>query len=280
MTKGFIYRQLAVRPYIYTTCGLLASVWGFGFLWLVIWFTAEGMANQSGPWTSSFSLSALLGTLICGAVPALIGVALIAVAVAERRSLPGRHPAVLALARYGDPLTIVAAVDAEMAQPTRVVQIGQRGPSLRLSSRGADSYSVVVYVTPDWLVCVRPKERDFLGSEGEDLIIFRLDDLVFASRVPPPSRPLASYLARPVFQRQVWVALIDRHGAGVDLSFPEADAMRLLAEILGRVPWAVSRFGPAPQAVSAADVGYFIAEAGRRREAIRLNDQTPPTSPS
>jgi hypothetical protein len=138
----------------------------------------------------------------------------------------------------------------------------------------------VAYVTPDWLVCLRPKERDFLGSEGEDLIIFRLDDLVFASRVPPPSRSLSSYLARPVFQRQVWVALIDRHGAGVDLSFPEADAMRLLAEILGRVPWAVSRFGPTPQPVSAADVGYFIAESARRREAIRLSDQTPPTSPS
>jgi hypothetical protein len=160
-----------------------------------------------------------------------------------------RHPAVVALGRYGEPCRVADAVDAEMADPARVVKIGHRLHSFRFALGGGTTRSAEAYLTPTWLVCLT-------GSDLERLTVFRLEDIVLAARAPVRSNLL---------DRHDGVRVIDRHGVYLDLPFREADAVRFLAEVLARVPWAVNRFAaPLPPKCK----GEFTAEGAEGAEEI------------
>jgi hypothetical protein len=264
---GFVHRHLIRRPVRYFVAGLAVAVLGF----VVGIAELRHVLRLAGGWPQPVQeefLEALFALFVC--VLGTGGIGLAAYSLWSALTLFARHPDVTYLGRYGPPRQVAAAVDAEMADTKNVLQIGYRMRSFRLnaSGRGSD-YSAEAYLTPNWIVCIS-------NAEADRLTIFRTEDLVVASRIPAPP---TSLLFRPL-NPHVWVALIDRYGVRVHLPFPEADATRLLAEILGRVPWAVSRFGATAPPVQDVDVGRIVAEATRRREQIRLSDQTPPTSPS
>jgi hypothetical protein len=181
-----------------------------------------------------------------------------------------RQPDGTALKRYGEPQQVIDAVNAEMAGAPRMIRIGERHRSFRMPSTAeASPYSDEVYLTPSWIV-------SFSGVAGDRLTIFRLADIVLASRVRTPWTRL---LSTPYFSHS-WVTLIDRHAVRLNLLLPNASAARLLAEVLTRVPWALGRFNLAARHTSDAAYGHFVAEANRRREEFRLTGRTPPTSPS
>ncbi len=271
--RGFVYRLLARWPVRYLGCGVSLSALGLFLGLLAVLDLVKAVRGQT------LSEGDLIFALVLS-LPGLAGLVLIVLALRELTRSPDRHPAVLALGRYGDPRQIVAAVDAEMVYPPEVVRIGHRPRSFAYAPTGeGDTYTAEAYLTRSWLVCLTGSERDeqtLFRSDGDRLTIFRLEDIVLASRVSTPSTPV---LFAPV-RRYDWVAVIDRHGVRLDMPFREADAVRLLAEVVARVPWALSRFDPESPAARQADLGHFVAEAERRREEFRLTGRTPPTSPS
>jgi hypothetical protein len=271
--RGFVYRLLVRWPVRYLGCGVVFAALGLFLGLLVVLDLVKSVRGQT------LSEGDLIFALILS-LPGLAGLALVVLTLRELVRPPDRHPAVLALARYGDPRQVVAAVDAEMARPWDVVRIGHRLRSFAYApTGGGDTYTAEAYLTRSWLVCLTGGERDgrtLFRSDGDRLTIFRLNDIVLASRVPAPPTPV---LFAPV-RRYDWVAVIDRHGVRLDMPFREPDAVRLLAEVLGRVPWVVNRFDPDSPHAPGADPGHFVAEADRRREEFRLTGRTPPTSPS
>jgi hypothetical protein len=167
----------------------------------------------------------------------------------------------IALGRYGEPREILACVDAELGDGRRVFRIG---PWFRPFSQ----WRPEVYVTTSWLVSL-------LAPGGDRLTIFRLADVVFAYRVR--AGVMSSLLA--FCRGEVQVAVIDRHGVRVVLPVPHAEAPRLLAEILARVPWAAGGFDPAASPDAQAGLDRITAEADRRREEYRVTGPSPPAPP-
>jgi hypothetical protein len=263
---GFVYRHLSGRPSRYFVLGIVLAAVGIGGGVMKV----RDVVRAAGRWPNAGDeyFPVFVGFIVCGLGAG--GLVLMAHAIRDAITLLDRHPDVTALRRYGPPRQIVGAVDAEMADWRNVTQIRPHLRSFRLQANSPGiSYYSEVYLTPTWVVCILNAARDRLG-------IFRLEDIVLASRVAAPQTFL---LFRPIIPR-TWVTLIDRYGISIKLPFLEEDAGRLLAEVLARVPWAVNRFEPAAHHDTDADYGHFVAEADRRREEIRLTDRTPPTSPS
>jgi hypothetical protein len=258
---GFVYRRLVQRPLRYFALGVVLAVlglWGGTFEVRILLRAMGGQPTSAGDY---LVLAASFG--VCGL--GVGGLALMAYAVRGAVTLLDRHPDVTDLARYGPPRQVVAAVDAEMADKKGVVAIRPVVRSFQLNSE----YWTQAYLTPRWLIFERNKE-------GDELSIFRLEDVVVASRTDAPK---VNVLARPLFP-PAWVVLVDRHGFSVRLPFQNECAVRLLAEVLSRVPWVFAHFEPKVSADAGADLGRIVAEADRRRAETRVTEQRPPTSPS
>lgn len=220
-----------------------------------------------------FSRSPRTDQVVSFALPFLPGALAIGVVVRKlvEMFVPlWRQPAGVALWRHGEPQQVLADVNAEMGATTGVIWIGGRSMSNGFSPDYPYSpYSAEVYLTPSWLVC-------FVGIRVDRLAVFRLADVVSVARIRPPWKHLLTY----PFDRHTWVTVLDRHGVRLNMLLVTASATRLLAEVLARVPWAVSHFGAATPHDADADLSRFIAEVDRRREELRVTGQTPPTSPS
>jgi hypothetical protein len=273
MEPGFVQEHLLEwqrrRVYIgilLASAGLLFGILPGATIWVRLY--RDGVLWGVLPVTFHDVILVVLLSMVSGA--GLYGAVLVICASAEMGTWPDRNPDIVALSRLGNIRKVVAAINAEMANSKQVVRVGHRYRTFQISwsSEGANSYTSEAYLTPNWLVCLT-------GYEGHRFTIFRLRDIVLVVRVPPPISVLFAPLSR-----HVWVALVDRHGVRLELPFREADATRLLAEVLARVPWAINRFVPAREHASAAGLDNFITEADQRREQQRFNVQTPPISPS
>jgi len=155
-----------------------------------------------------------------------------------------RHPDIKALARYGPPLEIVAAVDAELAARKEVTRIGSGLRSFHMRIENELGFNEV-YVTPSWLV-------HFAGPELSHLQVFHLDSLILAGR-----------------RDEQHVVLVDRHGVENEILGTEAGLTRLLAEILARVPWALNRFDEKTERSWHDDRNQIIAAVDRKRQGIQ-----------
>src|SRR5205823_2750052 len=143
-----------------------------------------------------------------------------------------RHPDVRALARYGDPLAVAAAVEAEMADPGQVFHFADLEGSL-VFRRGLPRWlnAGEIYLSPSWLVHAP-------AHTCRRADVLRLHDVVWVSRTllfpgketAHPTRP------GPV------ILVIDRHDARAVIPGGDAALSALMAELLARVPWALDRF--------------------------------------
>ena len=155
-----------------------------------------------------------------------------------------RHPAVLALARYGPPEEVVAAIDRELARSEPVVRFG-----------GAVLTPGRLYLTASWLV--------YLPRDGDWFNCLRLSSIVRAFSAPSALRtPLVrgQSPAQAVFE--------DCNGNGFAVPETEAGVARLLAEVIARVPWALSHFDEDAGA-STSQAHEEIVAADPRGEQIR-----------
>jgi hypothetical protein len=212
--------------------GLEAVLLGGSLLAALGMVSADKGAKEAPPILASVVfLSAALATL---------GVIVGWKAVREVRSWR-RHPDVLALARYGPPEEVVAAVDAELAVGRQVRRLGD------------------AYLTASWLVHL-PRDGAWFGC-------LRLDSIVRACggsgwrSIAPGVRVGAP--AKVVFE--------DRHGSKLSVFDEEACVIRLLAEVLARVPGVLARFGEEP----GPEGSEHVLAAGRREEGVRPGQGSP-----
>jgi hypothetical protein len=247
MKAGFIRRHLRRRPRSLLLWGLLLVLLiGTSIAVMLAGLALRGDRADAG----FFYVLGLFAALLA------VGVALIGWSVRLWRRLD-RHPSVLALARYGPPGEVVTAIDAELAGPKQVLRIGRRLRSFRLDLGGARDLYGEVLLTPSWLVC--------LGDEGQDLVgVQQLESVVWAYRAADPSPAALLSLGRCEA-----AVIVDRHGVGLRIPGTEAGVTRLLAEILTRVPWALSRFDEETQRAWNDDRERIIADVDRRRDQIR-----------
>jgi hypothetical protein len=162
-----------------------------------------------------------------------------------------RHPDFQALARYGPPREVIAAIDAELAEPGQVRRLGKGAGSLQWGAN-ADLVFNEVYLTRSWLISLA-------GTDWTRLKVFRLDSLVVACR------------------REGHAVLVDRHGVRARVPGTDAGLTRLLAEILVRVPWALNRFDEEAERAWQDNRDQVIAAVDRKRQEIRKS--SPPPSP-
>jgi hypothetical protein len=203
-------------------------------------------------------------------LPGALGLWMVGRSLEEMLTPLARRPDGIALRRYGEPQQVLDDVNAELAASTDTTRTGGRVPTFQiLESDQGSSYSSKVWLTRSWIVCIA-------GRRTDRLAIFRLVDVVLAAKCQSPSEQLPHI---NLFDH-TWVTLFDRHGVRLNMALPYADATRLLAEVLARVPWAVNHFDPAAPGGSDADLSRFIAEADRYREELRVTGQKSPDSSS
>jgi hypothetical protein len=249
MKAGFLRRQLGRRPRKLIIAGAIFAVLFSPSLYLLFLVLTRG--NTGRP--------PLQMVLVFCAVEAL-SLAFIVWGVVALRRL-ARHPDLLALGRYGPPAEVAAAIDAELADPQQVVRIGRvlRSFSVVVAPEKGEVAGELLF-TPSWLVCVT-------GEDGSRLHALRLADLVWVYR--RPSAPLQVALGwEPTGQ----VVLCDRHGFELTVPGTEQGLARVMAEVIARVPWALTRFDEQTEKSWRDQREQVIAEADRRRQETPATD--------
>jgi hypothetical protein len=189
-----------------------------------------------------------------------LGIVLATTGVVELVRL-GRHEDMQALARYGPPDEVDAAIDAELASPGPLARIGRASTLLGARPRHGVLRGEEVLLTPSWLIHLHWDRR-------ERVDVLRLDSLVLASRC----NPLGLFSVGVAVGKDAppaWAVLADRQGVKLMVGGTEEGVTRLLAEVLARVPWVLDRFDEPTQRAWEQDRTAVVAEADRRREQLR-----------
>jgi hypothetical protein len=136
---------------------------------------------------------------------------------------------------------MVDQIDKEM-RGSHVVSIGSPIKSFRLLSSSDELGKDQVLLTPSWLI--------HLIQLGTDFQFMRLDSVVMA------------------FRTGSVVTLIDRYDVRLEIRGTLDGLTRLLAEILARVPWALSHFDADTERHWTENRQEIIAKMDRRRQQI------------
>jgi hypothetical protein len=144
------------------------------------------------------------------------------------------HPDWRALARYGQPAEVAAVIDAEIEDGEQVAAVGRPVQALRLTTwRTVELNGCQALVTPSWLVYL-------WGPEDDRVTVMRLEDLVVVHRAE--ANVVSPYLGAPVGGSRA--IFIDRHKFRLEVAGTVDGVGRLVAHVLTRVPWALTRFDP------------------------------------
>ena len=160
---------------------------------------------------------------------------------------PEHHPDLKALARYGNVKVLLPQIEDELADVSQAVCIGAMPRSLWLT-RG-ELGEAAIWITSSWLVR--------MANSATQMQFFRLDSLIFA--YPEGNK----------------VILADCYGVRLEVTGTESGRARLLAEILTRVPWALSRFDPVLEKTWKEKRQEIIAEVDQRRLAFQQDKPMP-----
>jgi hypothetical protein len=146
-----------------------------------------------------------------------------------------RHPDVLALARYGQPEEVIAAIDRELSAAD-TVRIGD------------------TYVTASWLV-ILPQGMNWIRC-------LRLDSIVQADLEPrgPALHEMGAELV---------AEFVDRDGVKVRRPGTKKAVRRVFIEVLARTPWALGRFEEQTEMNWGEEREQVLREVDARREQIR-----------
>jgi hypothetical protein len=175
-----------------------------------------------------------------------------------------RNRDVRQLTRFGDPLTVLAGIDAELSDLRHLFAIGypQKIFSLRLGMPELHGPAALL-LTRSWLVYT-------WGSWGHRFSCLQLADLVVVYRAE------ATILNAPVAS----AIFIDRDNVKIEVPGGVAPITRLLAEVLLRVPWALNRFDPATERTWQENREQIIAEADVRRQKMEEGSGSQPGPPT
>ncbi len=249
MKSGFIKRQLGRRPRKLIIAGAIFAVLFSPSLYLLFRLLTAG--NTGRP-----PLQMVL--VFLGVELFSLGLVVFGVVLLRRRD---RHPDILALGRYGPPAEVVAAIDAELADPAQVVRIGKvlKSFSVVVAPEKGEVAGELLF-TPSWLVCLT-------GEEGSRLHALRLADIVWVYRRESP--PLAAAIGLEPPGR---VVLCDRHGYELTVPGVGQALARVMAEVISRVPWALTRFDEQTEKTWHDQREQVIAESDRRRQDTSVTD--------
>ena len=164
-----------------------------------------------------------------------------------------RHPDLVDLSRYGPLSELVPAIEAELADPAKVKRFGVRLDLLGRLWPRLGFYEELgpyeVFLSPSWLI--------FVWREGDRMSFFHLPSLVVAA------------LAKKR------VVLIDDRNHWLKIPGTEGGRMRLLAEILERVPWALNHFDPETEKAWADNRVQVVSHVRQRRDQMLDRDDPP-----
>jgi hypothetical protein len=251
MRANFLRWRLARQPLWLMLAGVGMSLSFAAGLALFLWDAQRGTVK----------LNTLLSLLILSATGSALGMMLTGWAAARlARALDYRHRDLRALGRYGPPSEVVAAIDAEVLAGRRLVRLGTLPKLLSPVPAPGELRGHQVILTESWLL-------DFWRGEGDRFNAMRLADIVWASREHSLD--------------EAKLALLDRHDVPLKIIGTPAAVGRLLAEVLGRVPWVLERFDPEAERAWGQDRTGILADVDRRREQFRRGDQSgTPTTPA
>lgn len=152
-----------------------------------------------------------------------------------------RHPDLRALARYGSLPDLLADLNRELNDNTKLTIVPCPIHFLDLPSmkRTADAE---VWLTPSWLVWVTTAQTR--------IEFMRLDSIVAVCR------------------DRLAVVLVDHFNVHLRVPGKEEEVSRLLAEVLVRVPWALDHFDEKTEQTLKANPTQTIAEVDMRRRQI------------
>lgn len=152
------------------------------------------------------------------------------------------HPDIQRLWRYGPPEAALRELTAEVDAGVGVTYLGDPARIRAVLSDGPPSD--VILITPSWLVY-------FPGSDLNRVDCMRLDSLVWVYR--DQGRPAGN------------VVLHDRYGVRLEIPGEGDDLSRLIAEVVARVPWALTHFDEELGRRWRDEREQIVAEADRRR---------------
>jgi hypothetical protein len=203
------------------------------------------------------------GLLMLGLCCALFITGFCLVVWAVRHWRLDAHPDVIALGRFGPPLEVLDAIDAELADKSRVVRLGSARRSFQLDlGAGLRPLEGEVLLTPAWFVYLPDEDKFQLG-------ILRLDRLVWVYRAEAHLLILL-YGALPAASLPAAAAvLVDRDGLTVQVPGTEEGVTRLLAEVWHRVPWALQQYDEQTERTWANNREQIVAAVDQRREQIQ-----------
>lgn len=250
MKRSFLTRQLGRRPRRLLIVGVIFT----------LVFSAAAALVVIGHFRGRWHIADMprVAQLLLFSALGMTGVGLVVWSVRSLRRLPW-HPDVLALRRYGRPEMLIPEIDAELADPAKVVRIGRalKSFALVLNPRSGEVAGEVIF-TPGWLVCVS-------GEDGSRVHVLRLDRVVWAYRTA--TSPGAAALAAALGLAPAGsVYLHDRHDYLLEIPGTEQGLTRLMAEVIARIPWALTRFDEAVARRWRDDREQVIAEAESRRQ--------------
>jgi hypothetical protein len=164
-----------------------------------------------------------------------------------------RYPDIATLARYGPIQQLMAEIDREVEEEDGVISIGNTIKSfVPVPVEAGELRWTRVLLTRSWLIHLR-------GEDGHQMSFMRFDSILAAFRPLPPG------VSEPANR----VVLIDRHGARLEIFGTNRGLARLLAHILPRVPWALTRFDVETERTWKENRQAIIAAVDHRREQFQ-----------
>ena len=251
MSRSFLCRRLARRPWWQALIGVGISLLFCLGLALGLWHARHGIFNREGLWMMIFM-----------ATGAAVGLLLTVLAALHLSWVYEHGPKDFrALGRYGPTPEVATAIDAEVLSGRRLVRLGTAGSFLNPFHEPGELYGHQIILTESWLL-------DLWYHEGNRFKAMRLTDRVWALRESNPGRAK--------------VILIDRHDARLEVVGTPACVSRLQAEVLARAPWVLERVDAAAERAWDQDRTGILAEVDRRREQYRHGGGQPgaPTTPA
>ena len=221
-------RYLNQLIYALLFAGLVAPPVSAALLWLTGFFRHSG----SGP--------------VWAVLLVLLGVALWVVAGVLAR-WPGLRPSYRCLRAFGPPEKLIAAIDAELADPAGVVFVG-KPPRVFTSSTNMTRR---LLLTRSWLL-------QFLPTL--EVRAVPLAEIVWVRKTPAPREA----------EHEYFVLVRTRKGVGEVFPVKKAEADQLLFELVGRLPWVMTGYDPVWESAWLSDRARLLAHVEDDRRQIQL----------
>jgi hypothetical protein len=163
------------------------------------------------------------------------------------------HPSLMRLKRYGPMEDVFKEIQQELSDVSQVVRIGRRYSASRFSFFPDDDDTGQLgddeaWITPSWLI--------FVSGYDDQVYFLRLETLILS------------------YYEGTMLTLVDRYGYRWWIRGDPDGRSRVMAQIMVRVPWAISHFDAETERRWNDNRQEVIAEVDQRRDQIRMADSS------